>query len=41
MPAKMERCVEDVKEGGGKAAKNPWAICTAALKKGTKKAGAK
>lgn len=29
MPAKLERCVEEVKRKGGKGAKNPFAICVA------------
>lgn len=36
MPAKLERCVRKVKRKGG--AKNPWAVCKAAVgKKKTKK----
>lgn len=33
MPAKLEKCVTDVKAKGGKGAKNPFAICTASLQK--------
>jgi len=34
MPAKLDRCVDDIKSKGGAA--NPWAVCNASISKGTK-----
>ncbi len=34
MPAKLDKCVDDIKKQGG--VDNPWAVCNASLKKGTK-----
>lgn len=36
MPAKLDRCVDDIKSKGG--VDNPWAVCNASLNKGTKEA---
>ena len=35
MPAKLDRCVQKVRQQG--KVKNPWAVCNASLKKDTKK----